>query len=152
MRPVLFLLVLAAGCQKSDTGPAPPAAGTGSAPARSLIDSDKPEFAAMVEALKANPADPKYKGQLLVIDLAVEEVRAEKDDKYQVTGAAGGVTVRVTFLNPPGLRGNEAARTLAPGDRVAFYGELGRFEAGAGRPVLTVFSGSISRASRPAKQ
>jgi hypothetical protein len=35
-----------------------------------------------------------------------------------VTGFAGGVTIKVTFVIPPNIVANEQARTLAKGDHV----------------------------------
>lgn len=152
---IAFLaLALVLGCHKADSGSdstPQPTVGTAAAPTKSIIDSDKPQFEEMVRALKADPKDPKYKRQLLNIDIEVEERTESKKDAYLVTGTAGGLTIKVTFLIQPNLTLNQQARTLSKGDRVYFFCELAEFDPKPDPPVLTSYSGSILRISRKPK-
>jgi hypothetical protein len=148
----LVLVATVIGCDKPGSGGAGTSSATSpTAPARSLVHSGRPEFAAMVAALEKDPRDPKYKNQFLNIDLEVDEVQEAGKDRFLVTGRADNVTVRATFLVLPDLRSNLQVGTLKAGDRVDFYGELGGFEKGADGVVLTVPSGSVSRVTRGPK-
>jgi len=150
---LLFLAPAVVGCNKppGSGAAATSAEASPAAPARSLVHSGRPEFAAMVAALEKDPHDPKYKNQFVNIDLEVGEVKEAGKDRYLVTGRADNVTVRVTFLVLPDLRSNLQVSSLKAGDRVDFYGELGAFEKGTDGVVLTVPSASVSRVTRGPK-
>jgi hypothetical protein len=146
----ISLALLLIGCG----GNAPPAkqgaAPTGGADQKSTdktgksVAWDKPEFVEMIKALKANPADPQYKGLVMLhLEMTLDSKKEINKENYEVTGKVGPVNVRTTFFVPPNSLVNSQIKILKPGDKVNFFCKLDSLTAGDPRPELRVRDPSI---------
>jgi hypothetical protein len=148
-RILLIVLLVAAGCaaKKDPTPAASPAAPASTAPAKKMIHSGDPEFAAMLAALKADPKTTKFAREIVEFKMTVDSVKEVNKQTYQVKGKGDGVNLVVTFLLPPNLAVNDRARELAAGDKLTYLGEPTEYAPGD-PATITTLSGSVLKIER----
>jgi hypothetical protein len=146
---LLFLVLMVAGCGRGS--PATQGNETRSSaeakpkPPLKVVWTNEPEFEEIVKALTADPKRlAEYrKTHKITFKLTVESVRKVRENEYQVTGTAGPVNVRATFLQSPNFEVNRNVAALAPGNKVTFWGEIAAFKPATPRAEVTVLSGAI---------